>query len=295
MINWTNPLLKTRARARLKGRWKKYLLIGLLYLALTNIAALITSVALPDYIPYTEWAMGQYLMKYPDLLQEIAEMYNLQGLTMNTSLIDLHMTSRDILWNIVDVLCSVVFSVFFVQVLAVGQCRWYMEMREGTSRVGTLFSVYTNGTQWLNTVWVRFCVAVRTVLWSLLFFLPGLVYGYKMFFVPYLLAENPYMSKKRAIQLSKVLTKGEKLRIFLLQLSFIGWFLLEGLVSAFCSALSASLGGPGLLPMVIEIGGSLMILCYMNATMAELYACMREKAFRMGYSDQTELAGFAAA
>ena len=288
MMNWTNSLLKTRARAKLKGRWKKYLLIGLLYLALTNIAALIGSFALPEYVPYPEWALGQYFSKNPTLLEELIEMYPAEDLTVLRELVDLRMTARDLLWNAADVLFSAAFSIFFMQVLAVGQCRWYMEMHEGTSRVGTLFSVFANGTQWLNTAWVRLCVAVRTILWSLLFFLPGLVYGYKMFLVPYLLAENPYMNKKRAIQLSKVLTKGEKLRIFLLQLSFIGWLLLEGLVAGFLTAIAPPLG------LLASIAGSLLILCYMNATMAELYACMREKAFRMGYSDQTELAGFAA-
>ena len=44
--------------------------------------------------------------------------------------------------------------------------------------------------------------------------------------VPYILAENPGIDSRRAFELSKEMTRDEKFDIFLLALSFIGWYLL---------------------------------------------------------------------
>ena len=41
--------------------------------------------------------------------------------------------------------------------------------------------------------------------------------------IPYILAENPKISQKNAFFLSKQLTKGNKWKLFLLDLSFLGW------------------------------------------------------------------------
>ena len=42
----------------------------------------------------------------------------------------------------------------------------------------------------------------------------------------YILAENPYMSAKEALEQSKRIMDGNKLRLFSLDMSFIGWHLL---------------------------------------------------------------------
>ena len=40
------------------------------------------------------------------------------------------------------------------------------------------------------------------------------------------MAENPYLTTCRAMELSKQMMDGEKWNTFVLQLSFIGWYLL---------------------------------------------------------------------
>lgn len=63
-------------------------------------------------------------------------------------------------------------------------------------------------------------------LWSLLLIIPGIVkaYAYSMTF--FILAENKGMSVLEAITLSRKMMDGHKMDLFLLFLSFIGWFLL---------------------------------------------------------------------
>lgn len=45
--------------------------------------------------------------------------------------------------------------------------------------------------------------------------------------IPYILAENPKIERKKAFKLSKEMMKGNKWKTFILDLSFIGWELLS--------------------------------------------------------------------
>lgn len=65
-----------------------------------------------------------------------------------------------------------------------------------------------------------------TFLWSLLFVIPGIVKNYEYLMIPYLLAENPTMSKEEAFETSRQMMRGHKWQAFVLDLSFIGWHIL---------------------------------------------------------------------
>jgi uncharacterized membrane protein len=73
---------------------------------------------------------------------------------------------------------------------------------------------------------------LRTVfvfLWSLLFVIPGIIKALAYSQTFYVLADNPDMSATEAIDKSRELMRGHKLRLFWLNLSFIGWYLLGAL------------------------------------------------------------------
>lgn len=74
------------------------------------------------------------------------------------------------------------------------------------------------GTSLLMTVYV--------FLWSLLLIVPGIVKGYAYAMTPYIMHEHPELSASECIDCSKKMMKGHKWRLFLLDLSFIGWLLL---------------------------------------------------------------------
>ncbi len=67
---------------------------------------------------------------------------------------------------------------------------------------------------------------VYVFLWSLLFVIPGIYAGYGYAMTPYILLENPNMTANEAITASKQLMDGNRLRLFCLEISFIGWILL---------------------------------------------------------------------
>lgn len=89
------------------------------------------------------------------------------------------------------------------------------------SDVGSGFDV-----RYKRNVKVLFFRDLYTMLWLLLFIIPGIVKIYEYRMIPYLLADNPDMSKQEAFSMSKSMMKGNKWRAFVLDLSFILWGIL---------------------------------------------------------------------
>ncbi len=71
-----------------------------------------------------------------------------------------------------------------------------------------------------------YAVTVFTALWSLLFVIPGIMASYSYAMAPFIMAENPDISANDAIKASKEMMQGNRLELFSLDLTFIGWNLL---------------------------------------------------------------------
>ena len=97
---------------------------------------------------------------------------------------------------------------------------------EGDNRaVGNLFR--DGFGSWGRKVWGMFLMTLFTTLWSLLLIIPGYIKYYAYALTPYILIDNPELSANQAINLSIKMMKGHKLDLFILHLSFIGWFFLS--------------------------------------------------------------------
>jgi len=89
--------------------------------------------------------------------------------------------------------------------------------------IGTLFK----GFNYMGKAIALFLMVIFfTMLWSLLFVIPGIIKAYSYSMAFYILAENPEMTAREALNESKEITKGHKLDLFVLELSFILWGLL---------------------------------------------------------------------
>lgn len=74
------------------------------------------------------------------------------------------------------------------------------------------------GTKLLTTIFI--------FLWSLLLFIPGIIKSYSYAMTYYIALDNPELGANECIERSMKMMKGHKGRLFLLDLSFIGWILL---------------------------------------------------------------------
>ncbi|EHI60502.1 MAG: DUF975 family protein [Hungatella hathewayi] len=161
---------------------------------------------------------------------------------------------------------AMLFRIFVGNVMTVGGNRYFMESRAvgRSAGVGKIFYGFGSGS-YLNIVKTQFLKDLFISLWSLLLIVPGVIKAYQYYMVPYILSENPDMRYRDALDLSRQMMDGHKWDTFVLELSFIGWYLL-GLI---CCCI-----------------GVIFVEPYVQATMAELYAVLREN---VGY---TGLRGF---
>lgn len=93
-------------------------------------------------------------------------------------------------------------------------------------KIETLFSRFS---YFGNALLLRLLMLLKTLAWMLLFIVPGIIAAYRYSMAPYIMAENPDMSAMEAIEESKRMMATNKWRLFCLQLSFIGWWLLASI------------------------------------------------------------------
>lgn len=125
----------------------------------------------------------------------------------------------------VPVLLYVVTYVVVPPIL-IGYYMVYLQATYGEKpQVATLFRPYKEC--WVQSILLNLLVTIFTFLWTLLLIVPGIIKTFSYSQAMYILAENPDMSAKEAINESKQIMDGHKLDLFVLHLSFIPWQLLS--------------------------------------------------------------------
>jgi len=72
--------------------------------------------------------------------------------------------------------------------------------------------------------------AVLIFLWSLLLIIPGIVAGYRYRQAYYILLDDPRKGALRCISESKLMMQGKKLDLLVIDMSFLGWYLLDFII-----------------------------------------------------------------
>lgn len=166
-----------------------------------------------------------------------------------------------ILWiAAIAMLLSLAVGIFLANPMEVGSARCFLEATQDRVDFGNLFFGFSCG-RYGNVVLVSLVRSLLLFLWSLLLVIPGMVMSYAYGMVPYLLAENPSLTYRQALAFSRDMTQGHKWEMFVLDLSFLGWYLL--------GAMACGLG-------------VLFVNPYYYATRAELYVALRAIAIDRG-------------
>lgn len=126
-------------------------------------------------------------------------------------------------------IAALAFIVFVGNAVQVGLARVCINAYEGRSfGITDLFRAFRDGRYWrvvgamaLNTLFIT--------LGLLLFIVPGIIVALGLFPLPYMLAEDDSLSGMEAIRRAWDRSNGYKGNIFLFELSFIGWMLLNAL------------------------------------------------------------------
>ena len=96
-------------------------------------------------------------------------------------------------------------------------------MRGGEMNIGGLFDGFNDFGRIVGT---KLLQAIYTFLWTLLLVIPGIIKNYSYAMTDFILKDQPELANNAAIEKSMAMMDGNKMKLFLLDLSFIGWAIL---------------------------------------------------------------------
>lgn len=206
---------KIIAKENLRGRWKlgvgTGLVAGLLGASIRNNLSF-------DLTSYGDDAAALSDTEYDTLTLQVQEFLES----------DLFQSILPALTGILIVLCIYLLIVLVIGgAVTLGYAQFNLNLADDRDpRFSDLFSH-------INRKWEGFCMqffrGMMILLWSLLFIIPGIIASYRYAMTPYILAENYDLSMMEAISESKRLMRGNKWKLFTLDVSFIWWILLSNL------------------------------------------------------------------
>lgn len=128
---------------------------------------------------------------------------------------------------VIGLLVSLIVS-FYSMVVSVGYYGYTLRVMRGEEGgYSDLFSCfYMAG----KIIWLQILKMIFIYLWSMLFFFPGIIAVYRYRMAEYCLLDDPDISALEAIRRSKKLMRGRKFDLFSMDISFIGWILLDVLI-----------------------------------------------------------------
>ena len=119
-------------------------------------------------------------------------------------------------------------TIFLVGPLGVGVMAFFKNIaRSGNISFASLFDGFSK--DFGTTLVLGIIQNVFIALWSLLFVIPGIIKAYSYSMAFYLKSEHEDWDWRRCLDESVRLTNGHKMELFILDLSFIGWYLVGSL------------------------------------------------------------------
>ena len=190
-MNLSSSVLKERAKAHLKNNYGNAILVYLIFSVIPSVVA-------------GAGAVTSFSQMVPSMLEGNVTNFNVTVSPISS--------------------IGSIASILIVGPLTVGMATFFLNIADcKNAQINDLFSQFKN---FVNTFLYSLLVDIFIFLWSLLFIIPGIIASFSYAMTPYILSEHPEIKAMDAIKMSKEMMKGHKGEYFILQLSFIGWFIL---------------------------------------------------------------------
>lgn len=235
---WTRKDLKTKAKERMSLNYWRSVLVALILTAVAGGGTASAagafgggsdSSSISDEIRYTLSDNGDDEDSASDALDSFEEMLNddfyLDDGVDDFIAIVLIVVVIALVVALIATVIAVLLRVFLLQPLEVGCKRFFTRNLDDNAQVKEVCFSYDHN--YMNSVKIMFFKGLYTFLWTLLFVIPGIIKSYEYKQVPYILAENPDITKEEAFARSKQMMSGNKWKAFVLDLSFLGWEILN--------------------------------------------------------------------
>lgn len=201
----TRKELKNDTKALLKGRWKDAILLNIIPTVISLLITLALAAVVITLVHYSDAGSSYWVND---------SMMSDDGTSNGTS---------NIGGGILSTLFTVGISFTFLD--------WFRNPSMKIQPLKMGLQVFTKK-YFLRVLLIYIISAIFTTLWSLLFIIPGIIksYAYSQAYLVYKdrsnLSSNEKISSLDCITESKNLMKGNKWRLFVLDLSFLGWDIL---------------------------------------------------------------------
>ena len=196
-----NKVIKSNARDFIRGRlwmfWSVLLVVGIIE-------------SLANSLP--QWIFGDRLSNLSDIIAG------------NPDNIPKEISSSVFGWYyVLNVLISIVLIPLNIGV-AQNVLAW--SRGEDVNKWKVLFGGFNSAKIFFKQVGVVVLNTILCALWAILLVVPGIIKGLAYSMYPYVLRDEPDLSVWQTLKKSEAIMKGYKGKLFLLYLSFVGWFIL---------------------------------------------------------------------
>jgi uncharacterized membrane protein len=123
--------------------------------------------------------------------------------------------SASFLWTVLCFPLLWGYTVFFLNIIREKKIDW-----------DSIFDGYKNG-EWKRIGGTYLLYYIYVILWTLLLIIPGIIKALSYSMTPFILQDDPTISGNAAIEKSMRMMDGNKMDLFWLFLSFIGWIILS--------------------------------------------------------------------
>ena len=196
-----NKVIKSNARDFIRGRlwmfWSVLLVVGIIE-------------SLANSLP--QWIFGDRLSNLSDIIAG------------NPDNIPKEISSSVFGWYyVLNVLISIVLIPLNIGV-AQNVLAW--SRGEDVNKWKVLFGGFNSAKIFFKQVGVVVLNTILCALWTILLVVPGIINGLAYSMYPYVLRDEPDLSVWQTLKKSEAIMKGYKGKLFLMYLSFVGWFIL---------------------------------------------------------------------
>lgn len=196
-----NKVIKSNARDFIRGRlwmfWSVLLVVGIIE-------------SLANSLP--QWIFGNRLSNLSDIIAG------------NPDNIPKEISSSVFGWYyVLNVLITIVLIPLNIGV-AQNVLAW--SRGEDVNKWKVLFGGFNSAKIFFKQVGVVVLNTILCALWAILLVVPGIIKGLAYSMYPYVLRDEPDLSVWQTLKKSEAIMKGYKGKLFLMYLSFVGWFIL---------------------------------------------------------------------
>ena len=251
---------KHRAKLVLKGYWQNALVVTFFTSIFLTVAQVLQSVVTED--------INGIVSSLSYALQSMPEGVTAESVQF-TELLELYQRLFAAIANIpqstwIALIALNLLALVVTPALMISCNHYFIRLNDG-EEIGVMQGLLARMNIFLRSLWLHVIMFVKIFLWSLLFFIPGIIAAMRYSMAPYYLAEHPEMKASEAIRRSKKTMKHLKMSYFMLQLSFIGWNLLVSLIQLLLVDINP------IIALVAAQFLSLMVATYLNASSAVFY------------------------